>query len=50
MFAPPDHLLFARDGAMPVQRLNLKTWTVSGEAVPIAEHVQASEVHATAFR
>jgi serine/threonine protein kinase len=41
-FAPPDHLLFVREGSLRVQRFDPKTMQTIGEAVPIAERVQMS--------
>jgi len=38
-FAAPDLLLFQRDGLLFAQRLDLRTYTTIGGAVPIAPHV-----------
>ena len=41
-FAPPDHLLFLREGALLAQRFDVGRLTLEGEPIPIAEDVQAS--------
>ena len=42
VFAPPDHVLFVREGALRVQRFDPKTLKTVGDSIPIAEHVQVS--------
>jgi serine/threonine protein kinase len=41
-FAPPDHLLFLREGSLLAQRFDVARLTLEGEPIPIAEDVQAS--------
>jgi Tol biopolymer transport system component len=41
-FAPPDYVLFVREGALRAQHLDLKNLKLVGEAVSIADHVQTS--------
>ena len=40
-FAPPDYLLFARQGALMAQRLDLKTLKPAGDSVTVTGHVFA---------
>src|SRR5262249_39699828 len=40
--APPDWLLFVREGGLRAQRLDLKSLTLVGDSLPVAESVQAS--------
>jgi len=43
IFAPPDYLLFVRDGILRAQHLDLKTFRLVGDAIPVSEgHVQVS--------
>jgi len=39
VFAPPDFMLFVRQGALLAQRLDLKTLQLIGEPIPVARHV-----------
>ena len=39
IFAPPDHVLFARQGAVLAQRVNLDTLQTLGDPVPVARQV-----------
>jgi hypothetical protein len=39
IFAPPDHVLFARQGAVLAQRVNLKTLQTIGDPLPVARQV-----------
>ena len=39
VFAPPDRLLFARQGALLAQRLDLATLQMTGDPVPVATRV-----------
>ena len=41
-FAPPDFLLFVRDGVLRAQHLDLKAFKLVGEPVSVAEGVKAS--------
>jgi eukaryotic-like serine/threonine-protein kinase len=41
-FAPPDHVLFVRQGALRAQKFDLKRLRTTGDAIPIAEHIQMS--------
>ncbi|MDQ6803299.1 MAG: serine/threonine-protein kinase [Acidobacteriota bacterium] len=41
-FAPPDHIVFVRQGALRAQTFDTKSLTAVGDAVPIAERVQVS--------
>jgi serine/threonine protein kinase len=41
-FAPPDYILFVRDGVLRAQHLDLKTFKVFGDSAPIGEHIQVS--------
>jgi eukaryotic-like serine/threonine-protein kinase len=36
VFAPPDRVLYARQGALVEQRLDVKTWQPIGEPLPVA--------------
>ena len=42
VFAPPDLVLFLRNGTLRAQRMDMKRFEMIGESVPIAEGVQAS--------
>jgi dipeptidyl aminopeptidase/acylaminoacyl peptidase len=42
VFVPPDWVLFAREGALLAQRLDLNAMTPSGDPVPVAPRVAAS--------
>ncbi len=42
VFAPPNLVLSVRDRVLRAQRINLKTFKLEGEAVPLAEGVQSS--------
>ena len=42
IFAPPNYILFVRDGALRAQHFDLKTFSITGESVAIAQHVQLS--------
>jgi len=42
IFAPPDHILFVRQGALRAQRFDVKALKTTGEAISIAEHIQGS--------
>jgi serine/threonine protein kinase len=42
VFAPPDVILFTRDGALRAQRMDLQTFRMIGEPVMVAEGVQNS--------
>lgn len=42
VFAPPEMILFTRDGALRAQRIDLKTFRMTGEPVMVAEGVQNS--------
>jgi Tol biopolymer transport system component len=42
LFAPPDYVLFVREGALRAQHFDLKNMKLVGESVSIADHVQAS--------
>ena len=42
VFAPPNLVLSVRDRVLRAQRINLKTFTLEGDALPLAEGVQAS--------
>jgi eukaryotic-like serine/threonine-protein kinase len=43
LFSPPGYLLFARQAVLLAQRFDLKTFGVTGEAVPIADQVLNTE-------
>jgi Tol biopolymer transport system component len=42
-YAPPGYLLFVRDGTLMTQPFDAATLQLSGEAVPVAEHVSYSD-------
>jgi serine/threonine protein kinase len=42
VFVPPDWVLLLREGVLRVQRIDLKTFHLTGEAVPLAEGLQSS--------
>src|SRR5262249_4346142 len=39
LFVPPGYLLFVREGNLMAQAFDAKSGTLSGKAVPVAEHV-----------
>jgi serine/threonine protein kinase/Tol biopolymer transport system component len=39
LFAPPDSVFYASHGALVVQRLDLRSFTLTGDVVPMAPHV-----------
>src|SRR5262249_35016388 len=39
VFAPPDRLLFARQGALVSQPIDLKTFSLTGQPTPVAERI-----------
>src|SRR5207253_427725 len=41
-FAPPDHVLLVRDGVLRAQHFDMKSFTLMGEPVGIADRVQVS--------
>ena len=47
-FAPPDRLLFVREGALLAQRLDTRTLRLQGEPAAVIEGVQASPVNGRA--
>jgi serine/threonine protein kinase len=46
--APPDHLLFVREGVLYAQRFDMRTLEPAGEPVPVAANVFASPTDGTA--
>ncbi len=42
VFAPPNNILFVRNGTLSTQRLNMATFEAIGEPVPIVEGIQTS--------
>lgn len=42
VFAPPDYLLIVHDRVLRAQRINLRTFALVGDPVPLAENTQVS--------
>lgn len=48
VFAPPDLVLFAQEGALVAQRLDVDTWELIGEPVTVARRVAVDVVNGVA--
>jgi eukaryotic-like serine/threonine-protein kinase len=49
VFAPPDSLLFVRDGTLVAQRFDSKSLKTSGDAVPLAERIGTNNIGLARF-